>query len=220
MAQQLATLYPLRKITVDGTASITLASLESLEIHGEIPEDRQPDVFAAVGYLVMLVQNLASILDVQLPFPCKFGSDVASVIPRNRQQGFTRMSPNPTMSTRSAPATFQSAVRSIYYHRLPRCTHPYNKKEHQFSVYDGICTREYFLALAMLRENLALLCSRAGRLTQRNTPVLQLLLFCLNSPHFGCFTPPPLRVIKSAQAEGPRRGPSGEDGDWTVLEDD
>lgn len=119
---------------------------------------------------------------------------------------------------------------------LPGALHPFTGRWYYFSVYDNICTSEFFLALRLVDEDLRWLCTQQGESLPSSVEAdqpstLQLLAQLLSAAHLGCTSVPASH--KGASCEGPqvsRRGAGGrpclasdaaslsQDGEWTVLE--
>lgn len=86
----------------------------------------------------------------------------------------------------------------------PCVLHPFTARWLYFSVYDGICTREFETAIRLIDENLRQMCACQGEASPVHLGTLQLLAHLLSAPHLGCSSPPrPASVNSSSATETP-----------------
>lgn len=218
--QELVSIFPLRWLEGDGSGarSVCLGPAHELLPSGEISEEQQTHLEAALGFLVPLAAALGIYLDVDLPFPCTVGLGLAES---------RVLSP-----FESSPTRPRSRASDAPWVR-PCVLHPLTGRWRFFSIYDGVCTSEFAVALRLSDENLRVLCARVGAAAPPALTTPQLVDRCLDAAIFG--SPPPEAKAPRARSPTPEtcedvdRGLrrelfhgrdvcSFEDGEWTVLE--
>lgn len=86
----------------------------------------------------------------------------------------------------------------------PCVLHPFTGRWLYFSIYDGICTREFETAIRLIDEDLRQMCACQGEASPAHFSTLQLLAHLLSAPHLGCSSPPrPASVNSSSATETP-----------------
>jgi len=200
---ELVELFPLKWIVSDGAASmptVTLGQVESFVAMGVLQDEELKDLEAALVFLAPLLTALAAGLDVTLPFPCAGGHGRA---PTFAEQNAGRGYPEPASDPLGEPVRgmLGSTIAAARPSTWPCVLHPVSGRRRYFSVYDGICTSEFAVALRLVGEDLRQLLACQGGAAPADLSALQLLAQLLVAPDLGCLLPP--------RAARPPPGPPG-----------
>lgn len=197
---ELVEIVPLKWIVREdgGDRTVSLGQVQSFVVPGVLQEDELKDLEAALSFLLPLVAMLAVYLDVALPFQCTGARGLEEACseascehieerPRAVSESSASISlPRPRRPSKDASV---ARVQAAWWAR-PCVWHPFTSRWSNFSIYDGICTSEFSMALRLLDEDLLKLCASQGEVPSADFGTLQLLASCLSAAQLGCVSPP------------------------------
>lgn len=233
---ELVKIFPLKFIGSSGAAgdsTVTLGQVQSFTVAGVLLDELLKDLEAALSFLTSLVSLLATYLDVTLPFPCIVGQGYTEPCSTNDgTSDSSRATQSGGRSRTQGPGVHNSWVRPSVFHpfkELGLMFGPRGDGWRYFSIYDGMCTSEFAMALSLIDEDLRSLCLCQGTEAPANLNTLQLLSHCLGAANLGCLCPPATQIVESqtsgsaSMAETADAGAStaisaAEDSEWMVVD--